>query len=50
MVKKITNIGSCAGLILDKTIKEISKIEMGDMVEIKCSKNKIVIIKIEKQQ
>lgn len=47
MQKKITNIGSCAGFILDKTIKEISKIDMGDMVEIKCSKNKIVLTKIE---
>ena len=49
MIKKITNIGNCAGLILDKTIKEISKIEMGDMVEIKCSKNKIVITKKEEK-
>lgn len=49
MIKKITNIGNCAGLIIDKTIKEISKIQMGDMVEIKCSKNKIVITKKEEQ-
>ena len=48
MIKKITNIGSCSGLILDKTIKEISKIKMGDVVDIKCLKNKIIITKIEK--
>lgn len=50
MVKKITNIGNCAGLIIDKTIKEMSGIQMGDMVEIKSTKNKIIITKINKEE
>lgn len=43
--KKITSVGKCAGIILNKLMLELSGMQIGDYVEITCSKNKITIKK-----
>lgn len=45
--KKITNLGCSSGLIIDKFMTLVSGIKTGDMVNIKCSKGKIIITKKE---
>lgn len=45
MEKKITSVGKCAGIILNKYMLEMSGMQIGDNVEITCSKNKIIIKK-----
>lgn len=45
MEKKLVKAGNCDAIIIDKTMKEISGIQSKELVEIKCSKNKITIIK-----
>lgn len=45
MEKKITSVGKCAGIILNKLMLELSGMRLGDYVEITCSKNKIIIKK-----
>ena len=50
MFKKLIRAGNCDAIIIDKTMKEISGIQTREEVEIKCSKNKIVIMKKKENQ
>lgn len=44
---KIVKIGNSCFVCLDKEVLFASQLELGDMVEIKCSKNKIAISKVK---
>lgn len=48
MQKKIIKFGNSIGITLDKVIQEITGIKENDTLEVKCSKNKISIKRIEK--
>ena len=45
MDKKITNIGKCAGIILNKTLLALADMAIGETVEITCGKGEIIIKK-----
>lgn len=45
MNKEIKAMGGSAFIIIDKTMSILSNIKVGDNVEVKCSKNKIILIK-----
>lgn len=43
--KTIRPFGNSAGIIIDNTMKFLSGINVGDIVEVTCSNNKIIIKK-----
>lgn len=43
--KKLRLCGHSPGLNFDKTCMSISEFQIGDVLELKCSKNKIILIK-----
>ena len=45
MEKKIKSMGGSGYILIDKVMSILSNIKVGDDVEIKCNKNKIIIIK-----
>lgn len=45
MEKKIKSMGGSGYLLIDKVMSILSDIKVGDKVEVKCSKNKIILIK-----
>lgn len=45
MEKEIKSMGGSGYLLIDKVMSILSDIKVGDKVEIKCSKNKIILIK-----
>lgn len=47
MQKQIRKLGNSTGIIVDRVMQEISNIRLGDNVEIKCSKNKIILTKVQ---
>ena len=47
-VKKIIKLGSSYGIIIDTNMLYKSELELGDLVTVDCSKNKIVIKKAVK--
>lgn len=47
IIRKINKNGNSRCLVLDKTIRILSEIDYNDLVEVKCSKNKIVLTKVE---
>lgn len=48
MEKEVKAMGGSAFILIDKVMTILSDIKIGDIVEIKCSKNKIILIKKEK--
>ena len=47
IVKKLYKVGNSCCFVLDKTVKILTEMDLGDYVNVKCSKNKIVLTKIE---
>ena len=47
MAKKIKSMGGSAYILVDKVMSAISGFKIGDDLDIKCSKGKIVITKAE---
>ena len=45
MEKEIKSMGGSAYILIDKAMTILSEIKIGDKVEVKCSKNKIILIK-----
>jgi antitoxin component of MazEF toxin-antitoxin module len=48
MQKKIIKFGNSIGITFDRVIQEITGIRKNDCLEVKCSKDKLVVKKIEK--
>lgn len=48
-MKKIKSMGGSAYILVDKVMSAISGLNIGDEVEIKCSKDKIVITRKKEQ-
>lgn len=48
IIKKIRKVGNGLGVLLDSKQLYKADIQLGDQVECKCSKNKIVLTKKEK--
>lgn len=46
--KKVVKLGNSAGIVVDSYMTFGSGIKVGDIVSIKCQKNKIIITKKEK--
>ena len=45
--KKIRKVGNSSGVLLDSKILYKSELQIGDELEVKCSKNKIILTKKE---
>ena len=50
MEKNIKSMGGTTYIIIDKVMRALSGISVDDVVEIKCSKGKIILIKKVKQE
>lgn len=48
--KKVVKLGNSGGIVVDSYMTFGSGIKIGDTVEIKCQKNKLVITKIEENK
>ena len=48
--KNINRIGNSAGVMLDKVCLFASELNVGDKVEVKCSKKKITLIKVDEAE
>lgn len=46
--KKLGYCGHSPGIRLDKVCMSISEFQVGDMIEVKCSKGKVTLIKVDK--
>jgi antitoxin component of MazEF toxin-antitoxin module len=49
MAKKIKSMGGSAYILVDKVMSAISGLRIGDDLDIKCSKGKIVITKSQEE-
>lgn len=47
-IKTIRKVGNSCGVLLDTKILYKSELQIGDELEVKCSKNKIIFTKKEK--
>lgn len=50
MTKKIKSMGGSAYILVDKVMSAISGLKIGDELDIKCTKGKIVITKAEENK
>lgn len=41
--KKVARVGNSLGIIIDRTLNASLKVKKGDMLEIECKENKLVI-------
>lgn len=47
--KKIAKIGNSNGIIIDNIISYVTGFEAGDEIELRCQKNKMTIVKKQKE-
>ena len=47
--KKIVKIGNSNGIIIDNIMSFVTGLQVGDEVELRCQKNKITIVKKQKE-
>lgn len=43
--RRIIKVGSSAGIIINNVMLQTTELELGDVVEAKCSKNRVVLQK-----
>jgi antitoxin component of MazEF toxin-antitoxin module len=48
IIKKIIRVGNGTGVLIDAKMLYKSDLRIGDQLEVKCSKNKIILTKKEK--